>query len=104
MKPTDIPDKVRKKVYERDTFDGAVCCIFCGRPLKPYERTCAHFIGRGRGGLGIEQNLGTACGKCHTELDNGKDGDFLYVNFENYLKSKYPDWDKSKLVYEKYNH
>lgn len=95
MKPTDIPPKVRAKVCERDSFDGAPCCIFCG---SPYNLSCAHFIGRGRGGLGIEENLGMACFYHHTELDNGKEGDILHQTFEDYLKSKYPDWDPEKLV------
>ena len=95
MKPTDIPPKVRAKVYERDSFDGVPCCIFCG---SPYNLSCAHFIGRGRGGLGIEENLGMACFQCHTELDNGKDGDILHQAFEDYLKSKYPSWDRGKLI------
>ena len=90
-KKTDISSKVKKIVFERDNQH----CIYCGSPL---GQPNAHYIRRSHGGLGIEENIVTLCWRCHYEFDN-------YVNLEigkfieNYLKSKYPNWDKEKLIY-----
>lgn len=55
------------------------------------------------GGLGIPQNVFTACNKCHNEQDNGKNTKEYDKLAENYLKKCYGDnWDKSKLIYKKY--
>ena len=60
-----IPTKVKRQVEERDHG----LCIFCGRPGKGE----AHFISRAQGGLGIEENLITACRECHDRMDNSTD-------------------------------
>lgn len=96
-RPTDISDKVRQRVYQRDSWEGAPCCIRCGRP-HPHVH---HYIERSRGGLGIEENLVCLCYKCHDELHNvhyKEMTDFV----REYLKTKYEDWDEKKLIRRKY--
>jgi len=52
---------------------------------------------------GIEENIFTACDKCHSEQDNGLNSKEYTEKAENYLKGIYGrNWDKSKLVYRKY--
>ena len=83
---TEISPLVRKRVYERDSFDGAPCCIRCGRPY-PHVH---HYIERSRGGLGIEENLVCLCAGCHEELHvyNYKEmSEFV----RDYLKNRYGD-------------
>lgn len=55
------------------------------------------------GGLGIEENIFTACEKCHNEQDNGLNTEKYDKEAEDYLKSKYPNWNKENLVYKKYD-
>jgi len=90
---TDIPKAVKDRVYERD---GGIC-IFCGHPGLPE----AHCIPRAQGGLGVEQNVVTACRVCHDAMDNGKYGGQFRVLAKAYLKKWYPDWDETKLIYKK---
>ena len=97
-KATEIPTKTKRIVWERDRQ----CCIFCGRPVA-ISNANAHFIPRSAGGLGIEQNLFTACDYCHREQDNGLNTKEYDLKTENYLKNIYgKDWDKQKLIYKKY--
>lgn len=92
-KALEIPPEVKKAVFERD--GGA--CIWCAKRGEPN----AHYLPRSRGGLGIEENILTLCWGCHMEYDQttnrGRMGEF----FKGYLKSKYPDWDETKLTYRK---
>lgn len=92
-KATDIPLKVKIKVGERDHG----CCIFCGAQGSPN----AHYISRAHGGLGIEQNIVTACRKCHEAMDNGKSGKLYRERAKRYLRAIYEDWSEDKLVYKK---
>ncbi len=97
-KEKEIDIKIKIKVWERD----AHCCIFCGKPV-PIFNANAHFIPRSAGGLGIEQNIFTACEDCHREQDNGLNTKEYELQVENYLKGIYGEnWDKSKLIYKKY--
>lgn len=96
-KATSIDPKTRQRVEERDSIDGAPCCIFCGR----IGRGEGHFIKRSQGGLGIEQNLITVCRECHHQMDNGPARKLYLMKAEQYLKSKYSDWNKSDLIYKK---
>ena len=89
----DIPRKVKQVVWERD--DG--CCILCG---SPNAMPNAHYIRRSQGGLGIEENVVTACLCCHGRLD-GAECCTLKPIVKEYLMSKYPGWDESKLIYKK---
>lgn len=93
-KAVAITPKVREAVERRDNG----LCIFCKRP----GRGEAHFIGRAQGGLGVEENILTVCRECHGQMDNGQATKLYRSKAEEYLRSKYPDWDKSKLVYDKW--
>lgn len=94
-KAVAITPKVRQAVEERDGHK----CIFCGS----YDaRGEAHFLGRAQGGLGVEENLITVCRRCHGEMDNGKHIKLYREKAKAYLQSIYPDWDESKLVYDKW--
>lgn len=92
-KASRIPKEVKAAVYARDREK----CLLCGRWV-PEECACCHFIGRGRLGLGIEENIITLCYECHRNLDNGEVG---RDRLREYLKGKYPGWDEKKLVYRK---
>lgn len=99
-----IPVEVKQAVAERDSFDGWPCCINCGEPApseRPTAFSCAHFISRAQGGLGIEENTLTLCPKCHYKYDQTTDRAILKQFFGRYLKEHYPEWDESKLVYQK---
>lgn len=61
-KAVDVSQAVRKQVLQRDAYR----CIFC---RKSDALTMAHVIPRSQGGLGIAENLVTACSKCHWKMD-----------------------------------
>ena len=93
-KATDIPQEVRSAVFKRDNYS----CIFCGRPGLPN----AHVINRSQGGLGIEQNIITACVDCHNAMDNGRGTEWMRAYAVQYLQKKYPGWAKEDCVYDKW--
>lgn len=96
-KACDISQKVKKKVWLRDDYK----CIFCHRWV-PMSCANAHYIKRSQGGLGIEQNVVTACPECHYEEDHGQNTKLYEDYMENYLKSIYgADWKKENLIYNK---
>ena len=99
MRQTDIPPKVRAEVYERDSFDGRACCVYCGNPN---DIQIAHYISRGRGGLGIPKNLVCLCTDCHRAMDSGsniKRMRELKTFVRAYLRTMYwPDWTEKDLV------
>lgn len=88
-----ITAKVKKRVYERD----GGCCILCGRRGNPN----AHYISRSHSGLGIEENIVTLCPDCHRRYDQSVERLSIGRIIAEYLKSKYQDWDESKLIYRK---
>jgi 5-methylcytosine-specific restriction endonuclease McrA len=90
----DITKKVRDRVWERDGGR----CIICGNHQAMPN---SHFIRRSQGGLGIEENIVTMCHLCHSMYDQGSDRRTIEAYTEKYLKSHYPYWDKSKLIYKK---
>lgn len=101
-KATDIPQKVKQAVWERDGGRCVVCG--CRRNVMPN----AHFISRAKGGLGIEENIVTLCtefteNQCHRKYDFGsrEEKEEIGEKIEAYLKSKYPNWDKEKLTYRR---
>lgn len=101
-KATDISQSVKQKVWERDNGR----CVVCGNNYNVMPN--AHYISRAKGGLGIEENVVTLCtnftkNQCHHKFDNGtrEERERIGAIIENYLKSKYPYWDKEKLFYNK---
>lgn len=95
-KATDIPRKVKERVWERDGGQ----CIICH---SPYAMPNAHYIRRSQGGLGIEQNVVTLCLDCHNRFDNGDKREEFGNIIRDYLKSQYPGWDEKELVYRKWD-
>ena len=101
---TAIPAKVKQAVAIRDEVDGWPCCLICGTPAPPSAHTafsCAHYIPRSAGGKGVEENVVTLCPRCHSMYDQGIDRRTTAAYLENYLKSKYPNWNKENLTYKK---
>lgn len=98
IKAVQIPPQVKKKVAERDSFDGHPCCILCGSPSGIPE---AHIIPRSQNGLGIEENIVTLCRKCHRDYDQSDRRDEIRAELIHYIKSKYPDWSIEKVTYRK---
>jgi 5-methylcytosine-specific restriction endonuclease McrA len=99
-KACDIPQSVKKRVWERDGGR----CIFCGSTVNVMPN--AHFIPRSAGGLGIEQNVMTACtrfgpGDCHYKFDNGTEREEMREKAREHFRSIYPDWDEQKLYYRR---
>lgn len=96
-KATDIPTTVKRAVWERDNHK----CIFCNKSVSMFYAN-AHFIPRSAGGLGIEENIFTACEYCHNEQDNGLNTEEYDTRAEEYLKEKYKGcWTKENLIYRK---
>lgn len=99
-----------RRIRMRDNYS----CIFCqaGYMSENFDpnkmdyiiHDIMHFIPKSHMGLGVEQNGAEGCRYHHMLLDNGNQGvrDEMLVIFEEYLKSKYENWDKDKLVYKKY--
>ena len=95
-KATGIPQHVKEAVFERDGGR----CVRCGRVRGAFPN--AHFIARSQGGLGIEENILTLCWPCHYEYDNSANRAEIREQLRQYLISKYPGWDETKLIYKKY--
>lgn len=97
-KKKEIDKKVKEIVWERDKHK----CIFCHKEV-PVECACCHFIPRSEGGLGIEENIFTACENCHREQDNGKNSKLYDMKAKRHLKGIYKEnWSIEKLIYRKY--
>lgn len=97
-KATEIPKWVKEVVWKRDKHK----CIFCHRFVS-VEYACCHLIPRGLGGLGIPENIFTACENDHREQDNGLHSKEYTELAENYLKGIYgANWDKENLIYKKW--
>lgn len=97
-KEKEIPKKVKEAVWKRDKHK----CIFCGKQVDVFYAN-AHFIPRSAGGLGIEENIFTACEDCHREQDNGKNTKEYDKKAEKHLKRIYgTNWNKENLIYKKY--
>ncbi|MBR5577788.1 MAG: hypothetical protein IKW28_02210 [Lachnospiraceae bacterium] len=101
--------KARKRIIERD--EGK--CIFCEMG---YFNECSsdylldlkdimHFVPKSQLGMGVEENGAVGCRYHHTLLDNGNKGlrSDMLQRFEQYLRGIYPEWDKTKLIYKKYD-
>lgn len=95
---TSIPKEVKIAVWKRDNGR----CVFCGKAVG-VECANAHFIPRSAGGLGIEENIFTACLCCHHEQDNGLYTKLYDKNVERYLRGIYgKSWRIQDLMYKKY--
>lgn len=97
-KKTDIPTKTKVLVWERDRHK----CIFCGEYVD-WNYACCHYIPRSAGGLGIPQNIFTACEKCHSKQDNGFNTIEMTKKAGEYLKNIYgKEWNEEELIFKKY--
>lgn len=97
-KKTEIDTKTKKLVWKRD--EGK--CIFCEKRV-PWNYANAHYRKRSEGGLGIPENLFTACDDCHVEQDNGLNTKEYDEKAKRHLKSIYGvDWKEENLIYKKY--
>lgn len=93
-KATDISARTKAIVWERDGHR----CIFCGTGAAMPN---AHYISRAKGGLGIEQNIVTACMSCHYAMDNTTERPYFLKTAKQYLSAKYQGWDEENLIYKK---
>lgn len=92
-KATDIPQKVKREVYERDNG----LCIFCGKPGMPN----AHVVPRSQGGLGVPQNIVTACSECHRRFDSTTGRKIYLEAAKTYLRRFYGAQNEGEVVYRK---
>lgn len=98
-----IPPAVKQAVARRDSVDGYPCCILCGDPAPPdapMAYSCAHYISRGQGGLGIEENILTLCPGCH-RLYDGEGRQAIRPILTRYLREHYTNWTEDALYYKK---
>jgi len=98
-----IPKEIKQRVAERDSCERWPCCILCGRPAPtsaPLAYSCAHYISRAQGGLGIEENTLTLCPRCHQEYDT-TEREKLRPFLKRYLQEHYENWSEEKLIYQK---
>lgn len=96
-KATSIPISVKNRVWERDKHR----CIFCKKEVDVFFSN-SHYIKRSHLGLGVEENIFTACPDCHHRFDDTLDRDSMLPKAREYLMSFYPDWSEESLVYKKY--
>lgn len=102
-KARDFDSKAKQAISERDSIDGWPCCVNCGAAAPgPLAWSNAHFISRAQGGLGIPENGLTLCPACHRKYDQTTARREMRNFFREYLKSKHPGWDESKLYYRRY--
>ena len=105
-KELQITRDTKKRVARRDAQDDWPCCVYCGLPAPmdaPLAFSCAHYIARAHGGLGIEQNILTLCPRCHNEYDKTESHEKMKAYFRDYLSEKYEDWQEQDLSYKKEN-
>ena len=98
-----IPPAVKRIVAARDSADGWPCCVYCGRPAptdNPTAYSCAHYIARSQGGLGIAENILTLGPACHRQYDATTSRKEMRQYFKTYLAHKYPGWNEEKLTYK----
>lgn len=93
-KATSIPPAVKYEVTRRDGGR----CIFC----RKYGDPVAHVIPRSQGGLGIPENIITACWECHQLLDNSPARKKMQEYAIRYLTQKYGTWSREEVIYDKW--
>ena len=96
-KACQISMKTKEIVWNRDNRR----CIFCGKYV-PIDCANAHYIKRSQGGLGIEQNVFTACFTCHYKEDFGQEQLEYREQAKKYLESQYEGWNEKNLYYDKW--
>ena len=89
---------ISKKTKEIGKKRDGGCCIFCGAPGLPE----AHYVARSHGGLGIPENIVTACRPCHDKMDNSDQRQQMLQLAAEHLRQFYPDWNEKKLIYDKW--
>ena len=104
-KATDISQKVKMAVWERDDHR----CVVCGNSYNVMPNS--HYISRNNCGKGIEQNIITMCtelteNKCHRKYDFGSDEEreIIKEQVKQYLMSKYEGWNEDDLIYDKHKY
>ena len=103
-KAVDITEKTKEIVHERDNH----CCIFCGVSVDQTFAN-AHIIPRSRGGLGIPENIITACAWCHNDFDQtGRRSkmmetvyDHMVIHYPTLYKVRDYWFLKGRLTYDK---
>lgn len=96
-------EDAKTAIAERDRHEGWPCCVYCGAAApEKLAWSNAHFISRAQGGLGIPENGLTLCPACHRKYDQTTARREMRNFFREYLKSKHPGWDESKLYYGRY--
>lgn len=96
-KATEISMATKEIVWNRDNKQ----CIFCGQYV-PIHFANSHFVKRSQGGLGIPQNITTACCDCHWQEDFGQSQDSYKEVARAYLSNYYGDsWKEENLIYKK---
>lgn len=101
-KDKSFSNDVKKMVAQRDSIDGWPCCIYCGMPAPDYlSFSNAHFIGRGQGGAGTEENCLTLCPECHRRYDQTAERETMREFFARYLSEKYTRWRQKNLYYRR---
>ena len=92
-----IPDKVRRKVLERDSYDDRPCCAFCG---SPYNIDLHHYVERSRFGKDDERNLICLCHEHHMML-HSQDYENMQAFVKAYLSEHYENWNEKELIWSK---
>lgn len=96
-KATEIPKKVKIKVWERDNHK----CIFCGKYVE-WNYANSHYIKRSKNGMGIEKNIMTNCERCHDLFEESIYREQMKEYAKNYFKGLYQNWNEEELIYKKY--
>ena len=95
-KATEIPKSVKLAVWERDEHK----CIFCHKNV-PWNYANSHYIKRSHNGLGIEQNIFTACIECHQKFDDSIERENMKTIAFNHLCKFYENLNECDLIYRK---